>query len=121
MTMSFAYQAIHSVNNKFVSLINLIERLGVQKMKHFNHRGMGSIREMMITIGDVIQEDLVLQELRDAKTFGRLWQIRCIFINCGFSFFNFPATPFFAIITDAPSVYKLPNFLLSRPNESILL
>ena len=39
-------------------------------MKHFNHRGMGSIREMMITIGDVIQEDLVLQELRDAKTFG---------------------------------------------------
>jgi hypothetical protein len=31
---------------------------------------MGSIREMMITIGDVIQEDLVLQELRDAKTFG---------------------------------------------------
>ena len=57
-------------NNKFVSLINLIERLGVQKMKHFNHRGMGSIREMMITIGDVIQEDLVLQELRDAKTFG---------------------------------------------------
>jgi hypothetical protein len=25
---------------------------------------------MMVAIGDVIQEDLVLQELRDAKTFG---------------------------------------------------
>jgi hypothetical protein len=33
---------------------------------------MGSIREMMITIGDVIQEDLVLQKLRDAKTFGMM-------------------------------------------------
>jgi hypothetical protein len=36
-------------------------------MNHFNHRGIGSIREMMVTIGDVIQEDL---ELRDVKTFG---------------------------------------------------
>ncbi|XP_062583557.1 zinc finger protein 862-like isoform X2 [Saccostrea cucullata] len=56
-------------NRKFVSLINLMKSLGLEKMKHFNHQGAGSIREMMITIGDVLCED-VLVELRRANTFG---------------------------------------------------
>ncbi|XP_063436492.1 zinc finger MYM-type protein 1-like [Mytilus trossulus] len=38
-------------------------------MKHFNHSSTGSIREMFLSIGDVITEDLV-QEVNMADSFG---------------------------------------------------
>ncbi|CAC5389651.1 unnamed protein product [Mytilus coruscus] len=42
---------------------------GVTHMKHFNHSSAGSIREMFLSIGDVITEDLV-QEVNMADSFG---------------------------------------------------
>ncbi|CAG2242722.1 unnamed protein product [Mytilus edulis] len=56
-------------NSKFKSLINLLEVVGVSHMKHFNHSSAGSIREMFLSIGDVITEDLV-QEVNMADSFG---------------------------------------------------
>ena len=56
-------------NNKFNSLIKLLEIVGVTHMKHFNHSSAGSIREMFLSIGDVITEDLV-QEINMADCFG---------------------------------------------------
>ncbi|VDI66017.1 Hypothetical predicted protein [Mytilus galloprovincialis] len=56
-------------NSKFKSLINLLEVVGVSHMKHFNHSSAGSIREMFLSIGDVITEDLV-QKVNMADSFG---------------------------------------------------
>lgn len=58
-------------NQKLISLLDLLENLGVSKMKYFQHRSRPSLREMFITLGDSIRE-IILQKMKQAKSFGLL-------------------------------------------------
>ena len=45
-------------NKKFVSLLSMLEQIGIQNVKYFKHRSTGSIREMFLLIGSVLKEKL---------------------------------------------------------------
>lgn len=58
-------------NQKFTSLLSLLSDVGLDKMNYFNHKSSGSIREMLLTLGSVVCEDVV-QEVQSANKFGLL-------------------------------------------------
>lgn len=51
-----------------LSLLKLIENVGVTELRHFNHRSRGSLREMLLLIGNQIQSDIV-SEIEKAGCF----------------------------------------------------
>ncbi|XP_020615056.1 zinc finger protein 862-like [Orbicella faveolata] len=58
-------------NKKFPSLLKLLETLGLEKMKHFQHRSAGSTIEIFLTIGKVLKQRVV-EALKTSKAFGLL-------------------------------------------------
>ena len=46
-------------NKKFPSLLKLLEMLGLEKMKHFQHRSAGSTIEIFLTLGKVLKQRVV--------------------------------------------------------------
>ncbi|XP_078346379.1 zinc finger protein 862-like [Oculina patagonica] len=58
-------------NKKFLSLLNLLQMLGLENMKHFRHRSAGSTIEIFLTLGRVLKLKVV-EALQKAKAFGLL-------------------------------------------------
>ena len=59
------------VNKKFGSLLELLEQVGLNDMKFFQHRSAGSLREMFLLLGKVV-EDTVTNPFSDVRSFGLL-------------------------------------------------
>ena len=58
--MSVCWIAKHEIPiRKLVPLLQLLEKVGVTEMKYFTHRSAGSVRELFLTIGQVILEQLL--------------------------------------------------------------
>lgn len=58
-------------NTKILSLLNLIEHLGVDNLKYFSHRSRASTREIFVTIGQTIK-DTILGNVRSAGKYALL-------------------------------------------------
>ena len=58
-------------NKKFLSLLTLLQMLGLENMKHFHHRSAGSTIEIFLTLGRVLKQRVV-EVLRKSKAFGLL-------------------------------------------------
>jgi len=58
-------------NKKFPSLLKLLKMLGLEKMKHFQHRSAGSTIEIFLTLGKVLKQRVV-EALKTSKAFGLL-------------------------------------------------
>lgn len=58
-------------NQKLISLLDLLENLGVSELKYFEHRSRPSLREMFITLGETIKE-IIFQRIKQANSFGIL-------------------------------------------------
>ena len=46
-------------NIKFTSLSEVVEKMGFSKMKFFEHRSGGSVREMFILMGEMVKSEVV--------------------------------------------------------------
>ena len=58
--MSVCWIAKHEIPiRKLVPLLQLLEKVGVTEMKYFTHRSAGSVRELFLTLGQVILEQLL--------------------------------------------------------------
>ena len=58
--MSVYWIAKHEIPiHKLVPLLQLLEKVGVTEMKYFTHRSGGSVRELFLTLGQVILEQLL--------------------------------------------------------------
>ena len=58
--MSAYWIAKHEIPiHKLVPLLQLLEKVGVTEMKYFTHRSAGSVRELFLTLGQVILEQLL--------------------------------------------------------------
>ena len=55
-------------NAKFLSLLNLLRVVGVDKMQYFNHKSPGAVREMFLHIGSVLKNSIV-QEVKKSGFF----------------------------------------------------
>lgn len=58
-------------NVKIITLLNLIEKLGISEIKHFQHRSRSSLREMLTTEGDEVENSLLVS-IRNADFFSIL-------------------------------------------------
>lgn len=56
-------------NRKMRSLLKHLEDLGMTEMKHFQHRSQGALREMFLTLGGAVEDDL-LSSLKKADHYG---------------------------------------------------
>ena len=56
---------------KFLSLLTFLQRLGLENIKHFRHRSAGSTIEIFLTLDRVLKQRVV-EELRKSKAFGPL-------------------------------------------------
>lgn len=55
---------------KFVIFIGFMQHvIGVSNFQHFQHRSRGSVREIFLTVGQTVREDL-LKQARRARSFG---------------------------------------------------
>jgi len=55
-------------NQKLIWLLDLIENLGVNELKYFQHRSRPSLGEMFLTLGETMKE-IILQWLKQVKSF----------------------------------------------------
>ena len=46
-------------NKKATSLLGLLERLGLEEMRHFQHRSRGSIREVFLFLGKAVRNGVI--------------------------------------------------------------
>ena len=59
-------------NRRLIPLISFMEKvLGISQLKHFSRRSQGSVREIYLTLGDTVKQNL-LKRARNAKSFGKL-------------------------------------------------
>jgi len=58
-------------NNKIKSLLQLLEQVGMNDLKHFLHRSQGALKEIFLTLGKTVQ-DTFLCKLKQAAHFGLL-------------------------------------------------
>lgn len=72
-----AFQAIYWLckesiaNRKITSLLELMERLGLQELTHFTHRSRGSLREIFLTIGNTVRAH-ICKKLQEQSFYGLL-------------------------------------------------
>ncbi|VDI71617.1 Hypothetical predicted protein [Mytilus galloprovincialis] len=75
-----AFEAVYLVmkeeiaNLKIKSLLNLLERLGIEDMKYFQHRSQAALREIFIAIGGTLEDKLV-KEVQQAEHYGLMVDI----------------------------------------------
>ena len=58
-------------NHNMKSLLNLLEELGLNDLKHFLHRSQGALREIFLTIWQTVQ-NVFLRSMRQEEHFGLL-------------------------------------------------
>ena len=56
-------------NKKVLSMLKLLEQIGLDDIKHFNHKSAGSLREIFLTIGEAVEDDN-LASLKRASHYG---------------------------------------------------
>ena len=56
-------------NRKIISMLEMLEQIGLDEVKYFNHRSAGSLREMFLTIGQAVEDD-ILKGLKTASHYG---------------------------------------------------
>lgn len=61
----------HLPNKKFVPLLELMQRCGVEEISYFNHKSEGSVKDIFLKIGEAVQESF-LGEVRQGESFGLL-------------------------------------------------
>ena len=70
--MSIYWLAKEEISNtKLLSLLNLMERAGLQNLKHFTYTGKGTLQEMFLILGQVVK-DRVTERVNKSKFFGCL-------------------------------------------------
>ena len=70
--MSIYWLAKEEISNtKLLSLLNLMERAGLQNLKHFTYTGEGTLQEMFLILGQVVK-DRVTERVNKSKFFGCL-------------------------------------------------
>lgn len=45
-------------NRKIISLLELMEHVGLEELKYFTHRSRGSLREIFLTIGNTVRAQI---------------------------------------------------------------
>ena len=59
-------------NQKLIPLISFMEKvLGISQLKHFSHSFQGSVREIYLTLGNTVKQNLLKRAI-NAKSFGML-------------------------------------------------
>ena len=58
-------------NRKITSLLDLMELLGLEELKYFTHRSRGSLREMFLTIGNTVR-DQICGKVQEQSFYGLL-------------------------------------------------
>ena len=67
---AFFFMKEFIANRKLIPLISFMEKvLGISQLKHFSHHSQGSVREIYLTLGDTVKQNL-LKGARNAKSFG---------------------------------------------------
>ena len=56
-------------NKKVLSMLKLLEQIGLDDIKHFNHKSAGSLRKKFLTIGEAVEDDN-LSSLKRASHYG---------------------------------------------------
>ena len=56
-------------NRKIISMLEMLEQIGLDEVKYFNHRSAGSLRKMFLTIGQAVEDD-ILKGLKTASHYG---------------------------------------------------
>ena len=70
--MSAYWLAKHEeANSKLLSLLKLLETSGVEHMKYFSYKGEETLRDVFLTIGEVIQ-DTITEQATQAGCYGIL-------------------------------------------------
>lgn len=52
-------EEIPNTCSKLVSLLSLTQQLGVHGLKYFNHKGLGSLQEIFLLIGDILYRNII--------------------------------------------------------------
>ena len=72
VSMSIYWLAKEEISNtQLLSLLNLMERAGLQNLKHFTYTGEGTLQEMFLILGQVVK-DRVTERVNKSKFFGCL-------------------------------------------------
>ena len=50
---------VEIANTKFTSLLELVEKMGLTNLRFFEHRSGGSVREMFILMGEMVESEVV--------------------------------------------------------------
>lgn len=58
-------------NRKITSLLDLMELLGHEELKYFTHRSRGSLREIFLTIGNTLREQ-IYRKVQEQSFYGLL-------------------------------------------------
>ena len=58
-------------NKKLVSLPKLLEQVGVEDMRFFQHRSQGSIREMFLLLGETVKAQMI-RKVSEGSSYGLL-------------------------------------------------
>lgn len=58
-------------NRKITSLLDLMELLGLEELKYFTHRSRGSLREIFLTIGNTLR-DQICRKVQEQSFYGLL-------------------------------------------------
>ncbi len=67
-------------NKKFVSLLKLLEQVGVEDMRFFQHRSQGSIREMFLLLGNTVKAQMI-RKVSEGSSYGLLLDEVCDITN----------------------------------------
>ncbi len=65
-------------NKKLVSLLKLLEQVGVEDMRFFQHRSQGSIREMFLLLGNTVKARMI-RKVSEGSSYGLLSDEVCTF------------------------------------------
>ena len=58
-------------NKKLVSLPKLLEQVGVEDMRFFQHRSQGSIRKMFLLLGETVKAQMI-RKVSERSSYGLL-------------------------------------------------
>ena len=67
-------------NKKLVSLPKLLEQVGLEDMKFFQHRSQGSIREMFLLLGHTVKAQMI-RKVSEGSSYGLLTDEVCDISN----------------------------------------
>ena len=71
-SLAFFLMKEYIAMRKFIGFVNLMQTyIGVVDFKHFNHRAPDSVKQIFLTVGNSVKEDILVQ-VREAQSYGLL-------------------------------------------------